>query len=130
MELVPTKASINRYSAVNYPPQEVYAQLERAARSAIEHLNEIPVPEIPENIEMTLQLMCPNQARSFAIAGNEQIDERTLLISGRSATVMHLEYTTALTEFHQTGFCRTRLPKMRSGNLPPNIDNCTCINAQ
>jgi D-amino peptidase len=83
VELVPTKASINRYSAVNYPPQEVYAQLELAARSAIEHLNEIPVPEIPENIEMTLQLMCPNQARSFAIAGNEQIDERTLRFTGK-----------------------------------------------
>ena len=82
VELVPTKASINRYSAINYPPRQVYDHLTEATKRAMAYLSEIPIPEIPEEVELTLQLMCPNQTWNFAIAGNERIDERTMRFTG------------------------------------------------
>lgn len=75
---VPTKFDINRYTAVNYPPQEVYAELRKQSEKALKNLKNAPCPELPEHCELIVKVMCPNDANLPEKSGIERLDETTL----------------------------------------------------
>jgi len=75
---VPTKFGVNRYSAVNYQPEQVYAELKRGAEMALKNRKKIPCPKIPKHCELIIRLMCPNQADAAEKIGIERLDEVTL----------------------------------------------------
>lgn len=78
LTVVPTKSSVNRYTAVNYPVQEVYANLRAAAEKALRNLEKSKVLEVPEQLELTVRMMCPNQTWAAEKLGIERLDEVTL----------------------------------------------------
>ena len=82
LEVVPTKASINRYSAVNYPLDEVYSNLRAAAERALRNLKQAECLEVPAHCELTVSAMCPNHLLSAIKLGIEQIDDLTVRYSG------------------------------------------------
>jgi D-amino peptidase len=82
LEVVPTKATVNRYAAVNYPTEEVYANLRAAAERAARNLNKAHCLEIPEHCELTASFMCPNHLMLAIRQGIEQIDDLTIRFSG------------------------------------------------
>ena len=79
LEVVPTKSSINRYSVVNYPVQEVYKNLRAAAERALRKLAEFKCLEMPEYCKLTTRFMCPNQANAGEKIGLERLDEFTIM---------------------------------------------------
>ncbi len=79
---VPTKTDINRYSAINYPPEQVYAQLREQAEKALKNLQNAPCPLLPEQCELIVNVMCPNHADAPEKLGIERLDETTLRYSG------------------------------------------------
>lgn len=78
LEVVPTKSSINRYAAVNYPLQEVYDNLRTAAERALRNVKKYKPLEMPEHCELTTRFMCPNHANGPEKLGQERIDEFTV----------------------------------------------------
>lgn len=78
LEVVPTKASVNRYTTVNYPVQEVYQNLRDAAERALRNLDKSKVLEMPEQLELTVRFMCPNNTWGAIRLGIEQLDEVTM----------------------------------------------------
>lgn len=78
LEVVPTKASINRYSTVNYPVEEVYRNLEAVAERALRNLDKAVCPQLPEHCELIVRMMCPNHANGPERLGIERLDEVTL----------------------------------------------------
>lgn len=78
LEVVPTKSSINRYSAVNYPVEQVYKNLRNAAERALRDLEKAHCPQLPETCELIVRLMCPNQTVAAEKLGIEKLDEVTL----------------------------------------------------
>lgn len=78
LEVVPTKSSINRYAAVNYPPQEVYKNLRAAAERALRNLDKYSCLEVPEHCEMVNRYMCPNQVNACEKIGLERLDTFTV----------------------------------------------------
>ena len=78
LEVVSTKSSINRYSVVNYPPQEVYKNLRAAAERALRNLDKYSCLEVPEHCEMISRYMCPNQANALEKVGLERLDPFTI----------------------------------------------------
>ena len=79
LEVVPTKSSINRYSTVNYPVQEVYRNLRETAERALRKLSEFKCLEMPEYCKLTSRFMCPNQANAGEKLGFERLDEFTIM---------------------------------------------------
>ena len=82
LEVVPTKATINRYAAVNYPLEEVYANLRKTAERALRNLDKARCLEMPEYCEFTASVMCPNQMGRFIRQGIEQVDDLTVRYTG------------------------------------------------
>jgi len=78
LEVVPTKASINRYTTVNYPVEEVYSNLRASAEKALRNVNNCPVLEMPESNELIVRFMCPNHLNGPIRLGIEQLDEVTV----------------------------------------------------
>lgn len=78
LEVVPTKSSINRYAVVNYPKEQLYANLRSAAERALRNLKKYKPLEIPEYCELTSRFMCPNQANAGEKIGLERLDEFTV----------------------------------------------------
>ena len=78
LEVVPTKSSINRYSTVNYPPQQVYANLRAAAERALRNVKKYKPLAMPEHCELVTRFMCPNQANAGEKIGLERLDEFTI----------------------------------------------------
>ena len=78
LEVVPTKTGINRYSAVNYPVQEVYENLRNAAERALRNAKNMPVLAMPEYCELTIRYMCVNTAANLEKTGGELLDEVTV----------------------------------------------------
>lgn len=78
LEVVPTKSTINRYSTVNYPVQELYKKLTAAAERALRNLKNATCLEMPEKLELLAGCMCPNQANAVEMRGIERLDEVTL----------------------------------------------------
>ena len=78
LDVVATKSSINRYSVVNYPVQEVYKNLRAAAEKALRNLDKATCLEMPEKCELMVRVMCPNHANGAERLGVERLDEVTL----------------------------------------------------
>lgn len=78
IETVSTKCGFNRYSAVNYPLDEVYEQLRQKSSEALRKAKDIPCIELPEHCELVMRMMCPNQADAAEKLGIERLDEVTL----------------------------------------------------
>ena len=76
---MPTKSSINRYSVVNYPLQEVYDNLRNAAERALRKLSEFKCLEMPEYSKLVTRYMCPNQVNMWEKLGIERLDEFTVV---------------------------------------------------
>lgn len=78
LAVVPTKSAINRYSAVNYPPQQVYENLRKTAEKALRNLKNGKVLDLPGKLELMVRMMCPNQANQAEKIGVERLDEVTV----------------------------------------------------
>ena len=79
LEVVPTKSSINRYSVVNYPVQEVYKNLRAAAERALRKLSQFKCLELPRYSKLVTRYMCPNQVNAWEKLGIERLDEFTVV---------------------------------------------------
>ncbi len=80
---VATKRAFSRYSALNYPLQEVYEDLAQTAKKALQNLALAPLPSMPVPCELTVEYMCPNQADAAELQGLERIDYRTVRSRGK-----------------------------------------------
>ena len=78
LEVVPTKSSINRYAAVNYPLQQVCDNLRVAAERALRNLKKYKPLEMPAHCELLTRYMCPNQVNAFEKLGQERVDVFTI----------------------------------------------------
>lgn len=77
---VATKQAYSRYSALNYSPEQVYADLRTAAEAALRNLAAMPCPAREKRYEMIVRLMCPNQTFSLEMLGIERLDEAAMRI--------------------------------------------------
>ena len=82
VETVATKEAYHRYSARNYSPEKVYAELREKSKRALERRNEIPLVKIPENIVLEYEFMCPNAADGCEGTGAERVNFNTVRFSG------------------------------------------------
>lgn len=75
---VATKQAYSRYAALNYPPEQVYADLRAAAETALRNLAKMPCLKAEPAYELRVRSMCPNQTFAFEMLGIERLDEATM----------------------------------------------------
>ena len=78
VQTVMTKHGVNRYTAVNRPPKDVYAELTAKAYDAMKALPKMKTLPIPEHLQLDIRAMCPNQTWGPEMLGIERLDEVTM----------------------------------------------------
>ncbi len=78
VETVMTKHGVNRYTAVNRPPKEVYAEMTAKAEKALKALSTMKPLPMPEHLQLDVRVMCPNQTWGPEMLGIELLDEVTM----------------------------------------------------
>jgi len=79
---VSTKHSISRYTVINRNPVAVRADLRTTAEKALRNLADYKPKPLPDALELTVQLMCPNLADIWEKRGAERLDHMTIRICG------------------------------------------------
>ena len=77
---VETKKSISRYTAINFNPEKVRAELTAKAQLALETLSSMKAKKLAPPYEYKIQFMCPNAADMCERQGAERIDHQTIIL--------------------------------------------------
>ena len=75
---VPTKQAWGRYTAVNYPPEQVYQELRRKSEEALRNRAQMGMPPKADHYVMRLRMMCPNFVFDYEKRGAKRLDEATV----------------------------------------------------
>ena len=83
VETLCTKHSLSRYTTINKHPQQVYKDMEAIAEKAVKRLaaHDFAIKQVPSNVELKIQYMCPNVADGYKKQGWTRLDHMTVMTS-------------------------------------------------